>query len=184
MNTIFRDSFDNRTVLGTPYVFTGAPSVASGTLSLPSAGNVAIVPDIAPDGEFSVIGTTGSGGSGPVASLVFRYKDASNFWYAYHYPVGGNLQIRKTVAGADSGVFSGSNTVAGTYTYTVRAFGGSIVMLMDGVVKITGDMSTAEIAASRGWGGVGARSSGGVAVFDDLVVRVPDRRVRLPQRMR
>lgn len=142
----------------------GAWSVPSGTFSIasnrattPSAGGLAIATGWA-DGTLEVDGLQSTvNGDVPVSSAVFRYSDASNFWYVYDYHRVATIALRKVQAGSDSQVASGSRTGStGWHAYQVVLNGTAIEVWLDGVLLISTTHSF-NVSAT----GVGMRASTG-----------------------
>lgn len=174
MRLLFSDNFDRGT-LGAPWTADASVSLLSNQMLIGAPGHLATVADLAADGEFQVTAVAGAGAGGPVSSLVFRFLDPSNFWYVYHYVDGGNLHVRKVIAGSDSAAFvAGSVPGAGTLVYKVTVLGDAVLLEINGTPYINDVMSAPDAALSAAWTGAGCRASSTGCVFDDFSVVVAD----------
>lgn len=174
MRLLFADDF-NRGTLGSPWTADGSVSLASNEMHIDTPGHLATVAGLAADGVIQVTALAGASGAGPVSSLVFRFLDPSNFWYVYHYIDGGNLQIRKVIAGSDSAAFvAGAVPGAGSLVYKVTLAGAAVLLEIDGTPYINDVMSGPDAALTATWTGGGCRASSTGCVFDDFSVTAAD----------
>lgn len=131
----------------------GTFSISSNQAASASGDGLAIVTATA-DGDLSIDGAVATA---YVSSLVFRYSDASNFYYVYDWPGGSNISIRKVQGGSDIEYASVARTASsGLVTYRVVLNGTAIDLYRNGVLMFS---TTSSFNASAT--GVGMRVSNG-----------------------
>lgn len=161
MATLLSDTFtraDSTTSPGTPdtggpyTAVTGTWGISSNKLYVPTAGatNVLTVPAAA--NLTAQVTVTGTSSFGTFGGLVFRYVDASNYWYwvtnaGYYGPT-----LYRRVAGSNTQLTNQfGSTWTDNFTLKVEAYGNAIYCSVNGALKVVLDDGTFSTATTAGF---------------------------------
>lgn len=101
------------------------------------------------------------------AGIIFRWQDASNFYYAYFSSLYDNITLSKYVSGSTSNVCTTSETldVSTAYSLAINYVGTHIEVYLDGVKKL--DCYDSSISSA---GKIGFWRNGAGMIADNLLV--------------